>query len=1118
MPTNIDQLQIEIETQSEGAVKGLKELKKALSSLKKLGNAPELDNLATKLEKISNIKFNNLKQLNALGETFKQVKRLTKEVNNLKQKMSSIPDAITTDINVGGNAASTMGDTGDAVEKLPQKFNKVQEKLDETRSKFKQFGKDAQSGTKKAQGGLLQLFKIVVVYGTAFRLWSSFTSGVSEGLKNLSQYNDETSAAMSKLSTMALQLKNSIGAALYPVIVSMTPALQTMANAIIKALNAFNQFVAVLGGSKTYIRAKEYLKAYGDEAKKTADKVKKSFAGMDEITVIGDKNASDSEDNPADMFEEVEIDDSIKNKLSEILGVVGAIGAGIGAWALSKTLIDGITWLKSIKPADFSWSFTVLGAATFLADLDRLRGYIEDISKNGLNFTNVTGALSEFAGLMGDCLMMLGQLQWAGALKAVQGIGEIVSGISDISQNGASIDNVTTIVTGLTNLAMAVGLFTGKLQIAGGAAAIQGFTTIIHEIATNWDAIKSGDWSGVDIATMAIGAVEVLGGLATALGAFSKLKGVVNSGEIASTMKEVGGGAEAAGQSVSELASKMKSLAKNLAMGIVIIAEVAVAAGLVVGAIWGLGLLLQQVATAWQPVIDNGSTVLTAVAIGTGILLAIGVVTAVLGAVGTSLIVYLALGIAMLALIGVAAGLFLVEIWAIGMALQQIAIAWQPVLDNSDTIVTAIAVGTAILLAIGAVCVLLGIAAVASCGMLPLAIAMGTLMLIAIGAAALLFIAEIWLIGKALDQIDEAWEPVLAKQDTIAKAIEMGTELLIGIGIATAALGVATVATGGLLPIAIGLGTAMLVQLSDAFVRFCSSLISVVTKLIELASPLETLNGLLPNMKTHMDAFTSYMGDFAQSVIDFTAASAIAGIAATVDKVIGFFTTDPVERMNNEVNDQIRDFEKLIPALEKVNALIIKATALVGEYNANMGSFESATGNKGGLLGSIVSGAKGVINGLIGMFEGMANGVIKGINAIVRGLNKISFNVPDWVPGIGGRKLGFNIREISQINIPRFATGGFPEDGLFMANHGEVIGKFSNGQTAVANNEQIIEGISGGVYAANREQNGLLREQNNLLRQLVEKQSNGQIDVTTITSAMMRKNRRDGKTVVPVGI
>lgn len=47
-----------------------------------------------------------------------------------------------------------------------------------------------------------------------------------------------------------------------------------------------------------------------------------------------------------------------------------------------------------------------------------------------------------------------------------------------------------------------------------------------------------------------------------------------------------------------------------------------------------------------------------------------------------------------------------------------------------------------------------------------------------------------------------------------------------------------------------------------------------------------------------------------------------------------------------------------------------------------------------------------------------------------------------------------------------FATGGFPEDGLFMANHGELVGQFSNGNTAVANNEQIISGIERGVYNA----------------------------------------------------
>lgn len=72
--------------------------------------------------------------------------------------------------------------------------------------------------------------------------------------------------------------------------------------------------------------------------------------------------------------------------------------------------------------------------------------------------------------------------------------------------------------------------------------------------------------------------------------------------------------------------------------------------------------------------------------------------------------------------------------------------------------------------------------------------------------------------------------------------------------------------------------------------------------------------------------------------------------------------------------------------------------------------------------------------------------------------------------------------------IPTFSVGGFPEDGLFMANHGELVGQFSNGRTAVANNEQITEGIAIAVQNANSEQNTLLREQNQLLRAILEKE------------------------------
>ena len=52
------------------------------------------------------------------------------------------------------------------------------------------------------------------------------------------------------------------------------------------------------------------------------------------------------------------------------------------------------------------------------------------------------------------------------------------------------------------------------------------------------------------------------------------------------------------------------------------------------------------------------------------------------------------------------------------------------------------------------------------------------------------------------------------------------------------------------------------------------------------------------------------------------------------------------------------------------------------------------------------------------------------------------------------------------VSIPQYATGGFPEDGVFQANHGELVGQFANGKTAVANNEQIVEGIRQGVYDA----------------------------------------------------
>lgn len=72
-----------------------------------------------------------------------------------------------------------------------------------------------------------------------------------------------------------------------------------------------------------------------------------------------------------------------------------------------------------------------------------------------------------------------------------------------------------------------------------------------------------------------------------------------------------------------------------------------------------------------------------------------------------------------------------------------------------------------------------------------------------------------------------------------------------------------------------------------------------------------------------------------------------------------------------------------------------------------------------------------------------------------------------------------------------FAEGGFPTSGdLFLANEegAEYIGSMG-GRTTVANQEEIISGIQRGVAEANSEQNSLLRQQNDLLRNILEKDS-----------------------------
>ena len=110
------------------------------------------------------------------------------------------------------------------------------------------------------------------------------------------------------------------------------------------------------------------------------------------------------------------------------------------------------------------------------------------------------------------------------------------------------------------------------------------------------------------------------------------------------------------------------------------------------------------------------------------------------------------------------------------------------------------------------------------------------------------------------------------------------------------------------------------------------------------------------------------------------------------------------------------------------------------------GDWEKAWDGVVKIFDGVWGAIKGVINGILGGVESLANGVVKAINVIIRALNGLHFDIPDWVPALGGKSFGFNINELKEVSIPRLATGSVIRGGNpFMA----ILGDQPRGQVNV---------------------------------------------------------------------
>lgn len=157
---------------------------------------------------------------------------------------------------------------------------------------------------------------------------------------------------------------------------------------------------------------------------------------------------------------------------------------------------------------------------------------------------------------------------------------------------------------------------------------------------------------------------------------------------------------------------------------------------------------------------------------------------------------------------------------------------------------------------------------------------------------------------------------------------------------------------------------------------------------------------------------------------------------ASIDK-----TLSNIKENLKEIWDSMKiAFEKLKPAINFVWEIIETIGGIV--VNTILKAIETIT--------NIFTGD------LLSAFKSFVNIFIDAINIIIRGLNKINFELPDWVPGIGGKSFGINIPE-----IPMLANGGvLDQPTVVMA--GEYAGAKQNKEIVTPENlmrEVFIESM-----------------------------------------------------------
>lgn len=272
-------------------------------------------------------------------------------------------------------------------------------------------------------------------------------------------------------------------------------------------------------------------------------------------------------------------------------------------------------------------------------------------------------------------------------------------------------------------------------------------------------------------------------------------------------------------------------------------------------------------------------------------------------------------------------------------------------------------------------------------------------------------------------------------------------------GILAAGVGIG-ILTGSWIPLFIGMIAALLLSITTA-----------------TGHGQELISGVKETLKGFIDFFAGiFTGDTERT------AAGIAGIFGGLKNAVGA-VIDGIRDWLNSLLDWIdnKTNGKLKPLITGIKDIV---TAVFGNIKQTVGNvIDDIKTIFSGLI-KFISGVfsgdfdkawegikdifKGIWNTIIDLLNGAINIIIKGLNWLIKQMNKISFDVPSWVPFVGGKSIGVNISYISENVLPRLAKGAvIPANDEFLA----VLGDQTHGNNIEAPEElirKIVREESGG--------------------------------------------------------